>query len=39
MLEKARESNDEGLPEMEAFQEALQHYRGLPEQWLSFECN
>ncbi|VDK70464.1 unnamed protein product [Onchocerca ochengi] len=35
MLEKARESNDEGLPEMEAFQEALQHYRGLPEQWKS----
>ncbi|CAG9537360.1 unnamed protein product [Cercopithifilaria johnstoni] len=36
MLEKARESNDEGLLEMEAFQEALQHYRELPEQWKSF---
>uniref|UniRef100_A0A0R3S432 Zinc_ribbon_16 domain-containing protein n=1 Tax=Elaeophora elaphi TaxID=1147741 RepID=A0A0R3S432_9BILA len=33
MLEKARESNDECLSEMEAFQEALQHYRELPEQW------
>lgn len=33
MLEKARASNDEGLLEVEAFQEALQHYRELPEQW------
>ncbi|OZC08413.1 hypothetical protein X798_04613 [Onchocerca flexuosa] len=39
VLEKARESNDEGLPEMEAFQEALQHYRGLPEQWKSVSKN
>ncbi|EJW74039.1 hypothetical protein WUBG_15052 [Wuchereria bancrofti] len=33
MLEKGKESNDEGLLEMEAFQEALQYYQGSPEQW------
>ncbi|EFO20673.2 hypothetical protein LOAG_07817 [Loa loa] len=36
MLEKARESNDEGLLELEAFQEALQNYQELREQWESF---
>uniref|UniRef100_A0A915PK25 GATOR complex protein MIO zinc-ribbon like domain-containing protein n=1 Tax=Setaria digitata TaxID=48799 RepID=A0A915PK25_9BILA len=36
MLDKARESNDKELLEIEAFQEALQHYRGVPEQWKSF---
>ncbi|EJW79233.1 hypothetical protein WUBG_09861 [Wuchereria bancrofti] len=39
MLEKGKESNDEGLLEMEAFQEALQYYQGSPEQWKSFSEN
>ncbi|KAL3981821.1 hypothetical protein ACH3XW_44655 [Acanthocheilonema viteae] len=35
ILEKARKLGAEGLLEMEAFQEALQYYRELPEQWKS----
>lgn len=33
MLEKGKESNDEGLLEMEVFQEALQYYQRSPGQW------
>lgn len=33
MLERARESDGESLLEVESFQKALLHYRGVPEQW------
>ncbi|KAK6110047.1 hypothetical protein QQG55_38385 [Brugia pahangi] len=39
MLEKGKESNDEGLLEMEVFQEALQYYQRSPGQWKSFSEN